>query len=163
MADGAEFSEERIRGGLAQLLAAAVEASGRARCDVAADARLHKDALRRVLQGDRSATLGEALRILEASQTAPRAHLLLFLVCGEGQAIDWLQSDLAEFFEEFSKEFPVALQRSLGDQLGYVKPHWAKGAANRVARLLSDHIIELERKDEFLGSFFAGGREREHV
>lgn len=163
MADDTEYSEERIRGGLAQLLTAAVEASGRARCDVAADARLHKDALRRVLQGDRSATLGEALRILEASQTAPRAHLLLFLVCGEGQAIDWLQSDLAEFFEEFATEFPLALQRSLGDQVDDVKPRWAKGAANRVARLLSDHINELERKDEFLGKFFTGDREQAHV
>lgn len=159
MAGGAEFSEERTRAGLARLLAAAVGASGRARCDVAADAGLHKDALRRVLQGNRAATLGEALRILEASHAAPRAHLLLFLVCGSDQAIDWLQSDLADFFEEFSAEFPIALQRSLGDQVDYVKPRWAKGAANRVARLLSDHIIELERKDEFLGNSFAGERE----
>ncbi len=161
MADDAKYSEERIRAALAQLLTAAVEASGRARCDVAADARLHKDALRRVLQGDRSATLGEALRIMEASQTAPRAQLLLFLVCGEGQAIDWLQSDLAEFFEEFSAEFPRALQRSLGDNVGHVKPRWAKGTANRVARLLSDHIMELERKDRFLENFLSGQREKE--
>lgn len=163
MADGAEFSEERTRAGLARLLAAAVEASGRAKCEIAVDTGLHKDALRRVLQGDRAATLGEALRILEASRAAPRAHLLLLLVCGSDQAIDWLQSDLAEFFEEFSAEFPLALQRSLGDQVGDVKPRWAKGAANRVARLLSDHIIELERKDQFLGNFFAGERGQEHV
>lgn len=163
MAGGAEFSEERTRAGLARLLAAAVEGSGRAKCEIAADAELHKDALRRVLQGDRAATLGEALRILAASRAAPRAHLLLFLVCGSDQAIDWLQSDLAHFFEEFSTEFPLALQRSLGDQVGDVKPRWAKGAANRVARLLSDHIIELERKDEFLGNFFAGEREQSNV
>lgn len=163
MADGVEFLEERTRAGLARLLTAAVEASGRAKCDVAADVGLHKDALRRVLQGDRAATMGEALRILEASRAAPRAHLLLFLVCGENQAIDWLQSELAQFFEEFSTEFPLALQRSLGDQVGDVKPRWAKGAANRVARLLSDHITELERKDQFLGNFFAGERGQEHV
>ena len=101
---GAEFSEDRTRAGLARLLAAAVDASGRAKCDVAADARLHKDALRRALQGERSATVGEALRVLEASRVAPRAHLLLFLVCGEDQAIDWLQTDLARFFEEFNAE-----------------------------------------------------------
>ena len=112
-----------------------------------------------MLQGDRSATLGEALRILEASRAAPRAHLLLFLVCGSEQAIDWLQSDLAEFFEEFSAEFPLALQRSLGDQVVDVKPRWAKGTAYRVARMLSDHITELERKDQFLGNFLAGERE----
>ena len=157
----ADYSEQRIRRGLARMLTAAVDTSGRARYDIAADAGLHKDALRRILQAERSATLGEALRVLDASRAAPRAHLLLFLVCGEAQAIDWLQSDLADFFEEFSAEFPLALQRSLGDQVGDVKPRWAKGAANRVARLLADHIIELERKDEFLGNFFAG--EREHA
>ena len=159
MPGGPEFSENHIREGLARLLAAAVDASGRAKCNIAAHAGLHKDVLRRVLQGERSATLGEALRILEASRAAPRAHLLLFLVCGSEQAIDWLQSDLAEFFEEFSAEFPLALRRLLGDRVGDVKPRWAKGTANRVSRLLSDHMLELERKDDFLGNFFAGQRE----
>lgn len=159
MPGGAEFSEDRTRAGLARLLGAVVEASGRAKCEIAADAGLHKDALRRVLQGDRAATLGEALRILEVSRAAPRAHLILFLVCGSDQAIDWLRSDLAKFFEEFSTEFPRALERALGDNVGDVKPRWARGAANRVARLLSDHIIELQRKDEFLGNFFADEQE----
>lgn len=159
MTDETDYSEERIRHGLARILSAAVEASGRPKCEVSADARLHKDALRRVLQGDRSATFGEALRILEASRVAPRAHLLLFLVCGEDQAIDWLESDLAEFLEEFSTEFPRALHRSLGENVGDVKSRWAKGTANRVARMLSDHISELDRKDQFLGSFLAGEQE----
>ena len=159
MADKTESSEERLRLGLARLLAAAVDASGRAKWDVAADARIHKDALRRVLQGERSATLGEALRILEASRAAPRAHLLLFLVCGEDQAIDWLQTDLARFFEEFNAEFPQALHRSLGDNVGDVKSRWAKGTANRVARMLADHINELARKDRLLGDYFVGKRE----
>ena len=163
MPGGQEFSEDHIRAGLARLLAAAVDTSGRAKCDIAADAGLHKDALRRVLRGDRSATLGETLRILEAGGTAPRAHLLLFLVCGSEQALDWLQSDLAAFFEEFSAEFPRALQKCLGDHVGDLKPRWAKGAANRVARMLSDHITELERKDQFLGNFLAGGREHADV
>lgn len=163
MADEAEYAEERIRAGLAHLLVAAVEASGRARCEIATDANIHKDALRRILQAERSATLGEALRILEASRAAPRAHLLLFLVCGDGQAIDWLQSDLAKFFEEFSTEFPRALCRSLGESVGNVNPRWAKGTANRVARMLADHITELERKDQLLRTFFIGEGGQEHV
>lgn len=163
MVNETDFSEERFREGMARLLTTAVEASGRAKRSIAADAGLHKDALRRVLQANRSATLGEALRILEASHAAPRAHLLLFLFCGEDRTIDWLQSDFAEFFDAFTAEFPQALQRSLGDNFGDVKSRWAKGAANRVARLLSDHIIELERKDEFLCNFFAGRRDQMHV
>lgn len=42
------------------------------------------------------------------------------------------------------------------NQVHDVKPRWAKGTAHRVARLLSDHIDELERKDALLGDVFAG-------
>lgn len=154
MTNMALFAEQQVRADLARLLLAAVEASGRARCDIARDAQIHKDALRRVLAGERSASLGEALRILAASGVAPHAHLLLFLVSGGDHAIAWLQSDLAQFFEDFSGELPSALERVLGNQVHEVKPRWAKGTAQRVARLLSDHIDELERKDALLGDVF---------
>ena len=104
MTNMALFAEQQVRADLARLLLAAVEASGRARCDIARDAQIHKDALRRVLAGERSASLGEALRILAASGVAPHAHLLLFLVSSGDHAIAWLQSDLAQFFEDFSGE-----------------------------------------------------------
>lgn len=157
------LGEEAVRADLARLLGAAVEGSGRARCDIARDARVHRDALRRILAGSRSATIGEAMRILAASGVAPHAHMLLFLTCGSDQAVAWLQSDIAAFVSEFNAEFPVALERILGNQITDVKPRWAKGTANRVARLLSDHIIELERKDAFLGNFFAGDHGGQHA
>ena len=94
--------------------------------------------------------------ILMDLRVAPHAHLLLFLVSGGDHAIAWLQSDLAQFFEDFSGELPSALERVLGNQVHDVKPRWAKGTAHRVARLLSDHIDELERKDALLGDVFAG-------
>lgn len=150
------LTEEALRAELARLLVAAVDASGRPRGEIARAANVHRDALRRILASSRSATLGETMRILAASGVTPQAHMLLFLVCGSEQAVSWLQSDLAAFFAEFCGEFPVALERILGNQIVDVKPRWAKGTANRVARLLSDHIIELERKDTFLGNFFAG-------
>ena len=106
-------------------------------------------------------SLGEALRVLAACGVAPHAHLLLFLVSSGDHAIAWLQSDLAQFFEDFSGELPSALERVLGNQVHEVKPRWAKGTAHRVARLLSDHIDELERKDALLGDVFAGA-ERGH-
>jgi len=145
MTNMALFAEQQVRADLARLLLAAVEASGRARCDIARDAQIHKDALRRVLAGERSASLGEALRVLAACGVAPHAHLLLFLVSSGDHAIAWLQ----------------ALERVLGNQVHEVKPRWAKGTAHRVARLLSDHIDELERKDALLGDVFAGA-ERGH-
>jgi hypothetical protein len=80
----------------------------------------------------------------------------LFLV-GSDHAVRWLQSDLADFFEDFTGELPSALERVLGNQVHDVKPRWAKGTAHRVARLLSDHIDELERKDALLGDVFGAG------
>ncbi|MFC3698754.1 hypothetical protein ACFOOJ_15075, partial [Sphingobium xenophagum] len=58
-------------------------------------------------------------------------------------------------------ELPAALERVLGNQVHDVKPRWGKGTAHRVARLLADHIDELERKDALLGDIYAaslGGR-----
>src|SRR3546814_2467467 len=78
---------------------------------------------------------------------APHAHMLLFLGAGGDQATRWLQTDIARFFEELICELPAALERVLGNQVHDVKPRWAKGTAHRVARLLADHIDELERKD----------------
>lgn len=162
MTDMTLFAEHHIRADLARLLLAAVKASGRARCDIARDAQIHKDALRRVLVGERSASLGEVLRILDASDVAAHAHLLLFLVSGGDHAIAWLQSDLAQFFEDFTGELPSALERILGNQLHDVKPRWAKGTAHRVAWLLSDHIDELERKDALLSDIFADTQRGHH-
>src|SRR3546814_9449090 len=89
---------------------------------------------------------------------APHAHMLLFLGAGGDQATRWLQTDIARFFEELICELPAALERVLGNQVHDVKPRWAKGTAHRVARLLSDHIDELERKDALLGD-----RSEEHT
>lgn len=58
-----------------------------------------------------------------------------------------MNSDLAAFFSEFSSEFPVALERVLGNQITDVNLRWTKGTAMRLAQLLSEHNVELERKD----------------
>lgn len=159
MSDMAPIGELQMRADLAALLCAAVEASGRTRCDIAQDAEIHKDGLRRTLSGARSASLGEALRILAACGIPPHAHLLLLLGCSGDHAVAWLQSDLALFFQEFIGELPMALERMLGNQLHEVRPRWAKGTAQRVARLLADHIDELNRKDALLGNLYIGHKE----
>lgn len=156
MTQKAMFAESEVRRDLSRLLLTAVEGSGRARCDIARETGIHKDALRRILAGTRSASLAEALRILAAAGAAPHAHLLLFLAASGDQATSWLQSDLARFFEDLICELPGALERVLGNQIHDLKPRWAKGTAHRVARLLGDHIDELNRKDALLGESFAG-------
>lgn len=156
MIDMGVLGETHIRRDLAQLLHTAVELSGRNRCEIARDADVHKDALRRTLIGARSPSVGETLRILASSGMAPHGHLVLFLAAGGDQANRWLHSDIARFFEELVGELPSALERVLGNQIHDVKPRWAKGTAHRVARLLADHLDELERKDVLLVDVSAG-------
>lgn len=141
------LEEQAVRNELSRLLSAAVAASGRTRCAVAREAGIHKDAFRRLLGGNRAATLGEATRILAACGLRPQPHLSL-LLSGQGErAISWIDGELASFLDEFGRELPVALERVLGSHLHGVKARWAKGTAHRVAKLLSDHMDELERRD----------------
>jgi hypothetical protein len=67
MIDMGVLGESQTRRDLAHLLHTAVELSGRNRCEIAREADLHKDALRRTLCGERSPSVGEALRILASS------------------------------------------------------------------------------------------------
>ena len=73
MIDMAMLGETQTRRDLAHLLHTAVELSGRNRCEIAREAEIHKDALRRTLAGERSPSVGEALRILASAGMAPHA------------------------------------------------------------------------------------------
>ena len=156
MIDMGVLGETQTRKDIAHLLHTAVELSGRNRFEIAREAAMHKDALRRTLSGERSTSVGEALRILASSGMAPHGQLLLFLGAGGDHATRWLQTDIARFFEELVCELPAALERVLGNQVHDVKPRWAKGTAHRVARLLAAHIDELERKDALIEDIFTG-------
>ena len=146
-----ENAAKADRGGngaeLAKVLSIAAASSGKTRCAIARDAGIHKDSLRRVLAGTRVATLDECARILRASGYEPRAALLLLVIADGHRSSQWLGTAIALFLEEFLCELPGALERVLGNQLQEVRPKWGKGTALRVARFLSDHIDELDRRD----------------
>ena len=112
---------------------------------------IHIDALRRILSGERSPTLSEAMRILEASEASQISSLTLTLTGNSARAAEWIDQPVAKFLDGFLAELPAALERRLGNQLADIRPRWAKGTAHRIARLLSDHIDELERRDGLLG------------
>ncbi len=150
-----DISEQHIRTELSKLLSCAAQNSGRPRNAIARDAQIHKDALRRVLKSERNPTLSEALRILQASGAAPHAHMLLYMAADGERSSDWLHTDLALFFDELVRELPDALERQLGERLHDVKPAWARGTAQRMARLLFEHIEELARKDAFFGDVYS--------
>ena len=131
---------------LSALLCQAVSESGRTRADIGEATAINKDCLRRILSGDRPATLGQALAILNAADAQPYADLILFMA-GGGNAIQSYRGDISQFLEGFLAELMPALERVLGNQVNDIKPRWAKGAAHRLARILADHIVELERRD----------------
>lgn len=143
-----KFEEhQRISRELAALLAHAVQESGQTRLAIAARAAINKDALRRILSGARPATFHEALAILAASGDAPHSAIILALLGRSDRATEWNRTGLLEFLEGFIAELPDALEEVLGERLQEVRPRWAKGAAHRTARLLSDHVEQLERQD----------------
>ncbi|MGI9375735.1 MAG: hypothetical protein ACR2PC_06485 [Tsuneonella suprasediminis] len=64
------------------------------------------------------------------------------------RTVDWQNSAVLEFLENFMSELPAALDQALGERLLDLRPRWARGAAHRTAGLLSDHLLQLERQDE---------------
>ena len=131
---------------LSTLLCQAVSDSGCTRADIGKTASINKDSLRRILNGERPASLAQAFAILHAAKAEPYADLILFLASG-GVAAQAFRSDISQFLEGFLTELLPARERVLGNQLSEVKPRWAKGAAHRLARILADHIDELECRD----------------
>ncbi len=151
MSMGAKETDETNAMNISGVLAAVVDASGRTRREIGARSAIHKDALRRILAGERSPTFSEAAAILDASRCPSHTALVLCILGENDRAIAWNEEPIARFLDTFLAELPGALERTLGNQLHEIRPRWAKGTALRVARLLSDHIEELEKKDALFG------------
>ena len=136
-----------MREGLSSLLAANVSNSGKTRIEISRQSSIHKDALRRILTGERAATLAEASHILSACGVDPKLALALFILTDADEASQWIDTEVGDFLGAFFTALPVAMTCELGSRLQEVRPRWAKGTARRLARLLSDHIDDLERRD----------------
>lgn len=129
------------------MLAANVSNSGKTRIAISRQTSIHKDALRRILTGERPATLAEASRILDACGVDPKLALVLFILTDADHALHWTDTEIGDFLGRFFSALPVAMTCELGSRLQEVRPRWATGTARRLARLLSDHIDDLERRD----------------
>ena len=147
MGSSDKFKVEESLGGLSSLLAANVSNSGKTRIEISRQTSIHKDALRRILTGERAATLAEASRILDACGVDPKLALFLFILTDADQALHWTDTEIGDFLGKFVAALPVAMTCELGSRLQEVRPRWATGTARRLARLLSDHIDDLERRD----------------
>ncbi|GAO55786.1 hypothetical protein NMD1_02939 [Novosphingobium sp. MD-1] len=56
-----------------------------------------------------------------------------------------MHGEMGEFLEEFFTSLPVHLQRTLGRRIEDLRPRWANGTSQLVARMLAKHI------DDFVG------------
>ncbi|NVE94377.1 helix-turn-helix domain-containing protein [Altererythrobacter lutimaris] len=71
---------EESHEGLSSLLAANVSNSGKTRIEISRQTSIHKDTLRRILTGERAATLAEASCILSACGVDPKFALVFFIL-----------------------------------------------------------------------------------
>ncbi len=130
---------------IARTLAHAVECADKPRHQIAREVGMHRETLLRVLRGERPIGLDEAARILAACGACPRATIVLALTGQEDLACEWMRTEMGEFLEEFFSALPAHLERTLGRRVEDVRPRWANGTSQLVARMLAKHI------DDFLG------------
>ena len=132
---------------IARTLAHAVDHAGKPRHQISREVGMHRETLLRVLRGERPIGFDEAGRILAACGASPRATLVLTLAGEEYLACEWMRSEMGEFLDDFFGALPAQLERTLGRRIEDVRPRWANGTSQLVARLLAKHIDDLANRD----------------
>jgi hypothetical protein len=132
---------------LARTIAHAVEGAGKPRHQIASEAGMHRVTLIRVMRGERPIGLDEAERILSVCGVFSRAAMILALIGEEALAKEWMRSEAGEFLEELFVTLPSQLERTLGRKLADLRPRWANGTSQMVARTLAKHIDEFANRD----------------
>lgn len=138
-----EFSNPSV----ARALTFAVEGAGKPRHQVAREAGMHRETLQRVMRGERPIAVDEAAQIFTTCGAYPKATLLLTMAGQEDLACQWMRNEMGEFLEEFLAVLPMHLDRTLGRRVADLRPRWANGTSQLVARMLSKHIDEFTDRD----------------
>ena len=138
-----------------RLLTNAVIASDRTTSEIARRAGMKRDSLRRTLANDRPVTLDEVVRILDASGYKGDDTLTLAILVGNEFALTQSGTSSARFLGELLRLAPAEIVAELGDGLDDLKPRWAFGTAKMLARALSQHVAELNRRGNAIGERFA--------
>lgn len=136
---------------VARLIERAVRESGKSYSEIARAAGIKRDSLRRSLSGERPVTLNEAVMILEASEFAGEETLLLLLLVGEDFALTRSGTGAAQFLGELFKRAPLEIVEQLGEDIDELRPRWAHGTAKLLARTLTQHIADLNRRGDAIG------------
>ena len=143
---------------VARLLERAVKECGKSNSEIARIAGIKRDSLRRSLSGGRNVTLHEVVMILEASDLAGEETLLLLMLAGEDFALAQSGTRPARFMGELFKRAPIEIVEQLGENIDELQPRWASGTAKLLARTLTQHIADLNRRGDAIGERFADSR-----
>jgi antitoxin HigA-1 len=138
---------------LAWTLARAVEGSARPRYEIARSAGLHKETLLRTLRGEKPISIGQAASILRACEVPANVVMALALAGHEELAAEWMHSEMGSFLDEFFVALPGSLRDALGDRVNELKPRWAHGAARMLAKTLTQHVADLDRRGDALDAY----------
>lgn len=137
----------QANGSLARILAHAIAATDKPRHQIAREVGMHRETLLRVMRGERPIGLDEAACILVVCGAFPRASMILALTGQEDLACEWMRSEMGEFLEEFFSALPAHLERTLGRRIADLRPRWANGTSQLVARMLAKHIDDYVGRD----------------
>jgi antitoxin HigA-1 len=139
------IGEENDR--LVRVLACAVDNASRPRGQIAEEAGMHRQTLMKLVRGERVIKLEDAARILAVCGVPVRSTLMLALSGQEQFACQWMHHEVGLFLEEFLTSLPPALDQALGDRSDELRPKWAKGTSQLVARMLADHIDDFASRE----------------
>lgn len=132
---------------LARVLTHAIEKSDKPRHQIASEAGVHRETLLKIMRGERPISLERAMLIFEACGACPHAAILLTIAGEEMLACEWMHRDMGAFLDEFMIALPGQLDRTLGRRVAELRPRWAGGTSQLVAKLLARHIDDLANRD----------------
>lgn len=101
----------------------------------------------KVMRGERAISIDRAVRLLEVCGVSPHAVIVLTLAGEEALACEWMHREMGAFLDEFITTLPGQLDRTLGRRVDDLRPRWASGTSQLVAKLLARHIDDLANRD----------------
>jgi transcriptional regulator with XRE-family HTH domain len=132
---------------LARVLSHAIEVSEKPKHQIASEAGVHRETLLKIMRGERAISIDRAMRIFEVCGACPYAALVLTLAGEEVLACEWMHRETGAFLDEFITTLPGQLDRTLGRRVEDLRPRWASGTSQLVAKLLARHIDDLANRD----------------
>lgn len=132
---------------LARVITHAIETADKPKHQIATEAGIHRETLLKVMRGERAISIDRAVRLLEVCGVSPHAVIVLTLAGEEALACEWMHREMGAFLDEFITSLPGQLDRTLGRRVDDLRPRWASGTSQLVAKLLSRHIDDLANRD----------------